>query len=118
MDELIGDHAFNTATCSLVRPMALPMKMRVGVVELVRLFVPEESRGKGDASQLLHNICREADKQRKVIMLSVQADDTGLCAFYTRFGFQPIQAKPVLMARHPFAAPLKRSAIGDAVSVN
>lgn len=115
MDELIGPHNFGAASCLVVRANALPVKMRAGIAELTKLFTPEASRGKGDATQLLHNVCRIADRDNAVLMLGVRDDEIGLCAFYTRFGFQPIQAKPMLMARRPGATPVIATPITKAL---
>lgn len=106
MDELIGRRSHITATCDMIVSIALPAAMRRNVRELHALHVPEEDRRKGYASQLLHDICREADEHHLTLMLSVEeTDKERLAEWYTRFGFWPIQVWPLLMARMPGASP-------------
>lgn len=118
MDELNGSHVFGNAKCRLVPPVALPMNWRGRVSELVGLYTDEAHRCSGDASQLLHNVCRLADDADVMLILSVENDSPALCSFYTRFGFLPIQAKPLLMARMVGAAPLARSAVNKALDLH
>jgi N-acetylglutamate synthase-like GNAT family acetyltransferase len=79
---------------------AVPVKMRRDIRELHNLFVPEADRGNGYGAQLLHDVCREADEHKLTLLLAVDADKIeSMVPWYTRWGFQPIQAKPLLMAR-------------------
>jgi predicted N-acetyltransferase YhbS len=114
MDELIGRRRHITATCDLIVSNALPMGMRRNVRELHDLHTPEEDRGKGYASQLMHDLCRDADEHGMLLMLV--ADDVKLAAFYSRWGFQPIQAKPLIMARMCGATPRTVKPISQAIN--
>lgn len=117
MDELKGQRSYMTATCNLIVSTALPVRMRRAVRELHALNVPEEDRRKGYATQLLHDVCREADEQALTLMLSVDGEDKArLAAWYSRYGFQPIQATPLLMARMPGATPRTLKPIARALA--
>jgi len=61
--------------------------------------VPEEFRGKGEGTELLKEVCSEADEKR--IMLVLIADTEKLAMYYERFGFMAIQKNPILMVRSP-----------------
>ena len=114
--DVLGERSFKTATCKLVSSIALPVRMRPMVRELTMLYVPHDDRKKGYGSQLLHDVCREVDSQNLTLLLQVEeSDKERLCAWYTRFGFQPIQAKPILMARVPGSAPMAASPISSAI---
>lgn len=113
MDELTGRRRHLTATCNLIVSNALPLGMRRNVRELNDLHVPEEDRRKGYASQLLHDICREADEHG--LLLILVADDVQLAGWYSRWGFQPINAQPILMARMAGATPRTLKPITKAI---
>ena len=115
MDVMTGKREHETASCNLVVSNALPLGMRRKVRELHALIVPEQDRNKGYASQLLHDVCREADEHGMTLFLSVDGGEK-LIAFYTRWGFQPIQAKPVLMARMAGATPRTLKPISQALA--
>lgn len=115
MDELKGRRSYISATCNLVVSAALPVAMRKAVRELHDLRVPEQDRSKGYATQLLHDVCREADEHNLTLMLCV-AEPMWLIAWYSRFGFQPIQAAPVLMARMPGSTPRTLKPISKALA--
>ena len=114
---MTGDRQHESATCRLVVSSALPVKMRPKVRELVALKVPDSDQRKGYGSQLLHDVCREADEQNMTLLLTVSEDDKArLCAWYTRFGFMPIQATPILMARMPGSTPRTLKPIAQAAT--
>ena len=114
---MIGPRQSGSATCKLVVSIALPVKMRSQVRELTALSTPAADQRKGYASQLLHDVCKEADAQNITLFLAVAEEDKQrLCAWYTRFGFQPIQAKPTLMARMPGSTPRVLQPIARAVT--
>lgn len=107
---MTGYRHFKSASLRLCVPLGLEAddpeetaRMREGIREIID--VRSESRGKGHATKLLHNVCTEADVDRKVLMLQVKKFDEGmdedkLLKFYSRFGFTTIQTEPVtLMAR-------------------
>lgn len=104
--KMVGKRVWESASCELVISKALPPKMRPEIRELVRLGVPEADRKKGYASQLLHDVCREADGHDLTLLLSIEGDDKErLCNWYARYGFMPIQVRPLLMARMPGSTP-------------
>ena len=68
--------------------------------EITNFEVPEEHRGKGEGTELLKDICAQADEEGIILML--KADTLRLENYYTRQGFTTIQANPViLMVRQP-----------------
>jgi len=67
--------------------------------EITEFFVPEEHRGKGDGSELLKEVCEQADSER--LLLLIIADTERLANFYYLHGFKTIQEKPILMVRSP-----------------
>lgn len=92
---------------------ALPVEMRARTREIHELEVPHDKQHQGYATSLMHKVCREADKQNIVLVLYPQpfGDNIALSRrqliewYEGRFGFQCIQAEPVLMARLPGATP-------------
>lgn len=85
-------------------PTALPMHMRGKVREIVSLETEAEHRGKGYAKDLLARICISADLSDTWLMLVAEPGDDGtdkqrLLNLYSRAGFAPIQADPILMVR-------------------
>jgi hypothetical protein len=103
-----GTRIEGAASLKLAIPTALPDHMRGQVIEVRSLRTEPTERNKGAASDLMLSVCLEADMARKFLFLCVEpdidspVDETGLVNFYMRFGFMPIQAKPILMTR-PFA---------------
>ena len=102
---MIGTRTLGHASLKLCVPTALPDDIRGPVVELRSLHTRKDKRGKGAASALMQEVCQEADKRRRFLLLHVKADgpmDTeALANFYIRNGFTPIQAEPIVMLR-PF----------------
>lgn len=71
--------------------------------EITEFYVPEEHRGKGDGTELLNEVCDQADQDNIILMIT--ADNQRLQSFYCRHGFVTIQDMPViLMARQPKVA--------------
>jgi N-acetylglutamate synthase-like GNAT family acetyltransferase len=101
-----GQRSYCEASCRLVVSTAIPFSMRAAVREVVALYTPPEMRSCGYASQLMHDVCREADEHNITLLLVVDHDIMRLVPWYTRFGFQTIQAKPIMMARMVKATPL------------
>ena len=61
---------------------------------------------KGDATTLMWSVCAEADRELKTLIIQVRPfsqgmNDDQLKKFYSKFGFEEIQADPCLMARSP-----------------
>lgn len=106
------NYAVGPATCRLRRSNALPPHMRERTREVCCLRVPAAEQGKGYATTLMHTVCRKADAEALVLILWPQPfGDIALSAaqlesWYAReFGFQRLQADPVLLARMPGATP-------------
>jgi N-acetylglutamate synthase-like GNAT family acetyltransferase len=91
---------------SLRPPTSLPFHMRKRVVELYGLETDPDYRRRGDATELMLTVCVEADMNKTFLFLAVVSnggmEQADLAAWYARFGFLPIQAKPLLMTR-PYA---------------
>jgi GNAT superfamily N-acetyltransferase len=92
---------------------ALPLAMRRQVYEISAVRTEPEYRGRGDASALVFSTCGDADLAGKFLLVHVEPDpdsplDRGkLAQFYSRFGFAPIQAEPLLMVRPCIGKPCK-----------
>jgi predicted GNAT family acetyltransferase len=92
---------------------ALPIHMRKQVYEISSVRTEPEYRGQGWASELLFSTCTDADIAGKFLMVHVKPDDDSpldrnrLAEFYSRFGFAPIQAEPLLMVRPCIGRPCK-----------
>lgn len=76
----------------------IPSKAVPGVMELTNLKTEEGHEGKGYATDVMNDACKDADIGGHVLMLMATPD---LKAFYERFAFVQIQKKPMLMARQP-----------------
>lgn len=118
-----GLRTLGEATLTIGVCRALPPEMRPQTRELSGLEVPPESRGEGQASALMHQVCDEADAAGITLVLFVQPfndPDMGraqLIDWYAkRFGFMPIQADPPLMARMPGSTPRTLSPVSKAVT--
>lgn len=98
-----GKRTYGGARLMLVIPTALPAKMRGRVVELRGLYTKPESRGVGDAINLMLATTTEADMGGYFLFLAVEpaagTDRQRLLNLYLRHGFLPIQADPLLMTR-------------------
>lgn len=73
---------------------------------ITQVAVRPEHRGKGAASRLLDEVCRNADHERVRLLLSVDPDGTGLSAsalrsFYERHGFVAMNEEGAVMVREP-----------------
>lgn len=78
----------------------IPPNQRGFVREITCFNVPEEHRGKGEGTELLQDVCEQADI--KGLTLIIIADTPRLQLFYARHGFMTIQDEPViLMMRKP-----------------
>ena len=88
--------------------MALPKHLRARTRELVKIHTPAAYQGNGHATELLRQVCQEADEAGLTLVLWPRpyGDDIALSAgmlsdWYARMGFRVIQPDPVLMARAP-----------------
>jgi ribosomal protein S18 acetylase RimI-like enzyme len=73
---------------------------------ITQVAVRPEKRGKGAASRLLDEVCKNADHERVRLLLSVDPDGTGLSAsalrsFYARRGFVVLTEDSAVMVREP-----------------
>lgn len=84
---------------------ALPQAMRSRVYEISHVRTEPEYRGMGYATDLMLKACLDADLSGKFLMVHVEPDSDspmdkqGLAEFYSKHGFRPIQADPLLMVR-------------------
>ena len=94
-----GTIQLGNASLHLGYPQIVPGNLRGFAREITEFYVPEEFRGKGEGTELLKDVCEQADE--KNILLVLIADTQKLGMFYERFGFSAIQKEPVLMIRAP-----------------
>lgn len=95
-----GTVELGNASIHIGYSQVVPPNQRGHARELTEFCVPDEHRGKGEGTNLLSEICREADE--KHLLLIISADTKRLEDFYARFGFVTIQRDNViLMARKP-----------------
>lgn len=91
-----------------------------GVLEVVRVWTDPEARKQGFATELLKDICNDADIDGRVLMLNPKVFGRvgleSLEPWYQRFGFKVIQKSPVLMARMPEIYKTKLSDMAAAAS--
>lgn len=111
---ITGIRHYENASCKVLICTALPRGMRAKTREIVSVDVPENLRKQGMATQLLMNICDEADAHKIVLTLFPKPFGTGpmmtqdqLIDWYSnKFGFHAIQSQPVvMMARMPGSTP-------------
>ena len=77
--------------------------------EITNFHVDEKHRGKGEGTELLNDVCSQADNEG--LLLLMIADTPRLESYYKRFDFVTIQADNViLMARQPKI--IRREAVG------
>lgn len=108
-----GVRYHENASCKVSICVAIPNSMRTKTREITHVDVPENLRGQGMATQMLLNVCDEADVHKMILVLFPKPFGEGpklskdkLVEWYSRrFGFQIIQLNPVMMARMPFATP-------------
>lgn len=123
-----GVRHYENASCKVAICTAIPNSMRAKTREIVSIDVPENLRRQGMATQMILNICDEADAHKMVLLLfpkpfgdGPKLTVDGLIKWYSeKFGFQVIQAKPIMMARMPFATPgpFKPNYVADLIDRN
>lgn len=96
-----GTIQLGNASLHLGYSQIVPPTKRGMAREITELFVPEEFRGKGEATALLNDVCDQADTAGLLLLLIADSKELGL--FYERFGFAAIQQHPILMVRTPKA---------------
>lgn len=108
----LGPRTNGNASCKLSVPTALPLPMRQNIIELSAMRTCPDHRGKGEATELLLDVCLEADMHRRFLFLAVSPDadsplDTKqLAEFYSRFSFLPIQSSPTVLMVRPYVGAL------------
>ena len=103
-----GTRTNEHASLQVKVPSALPLEMRRHIREVTAVQTDPEHRGKGHAKALLERVCIAADLSDTWLLLHVDPSDDettmpGLIKLYTRFGFMPFQAQPLLMIRRSAA---------------
>jgi GNAT superfamily N-acetyltransferase len=88
--------------------MALPKRLRDRTREITKIHTPAKEQGQGHATELLSEVCDEADRAGLTLVLWPRpyGDDIALShamlqQWYESFGFRVIQPEPVFMARAP-----------------
>ena len=96
----LGQRRHEGASLELSVSEALPRHLAC-IIEISKLQTPKLLRRMGLATDLLLQVCDEADAEGVVLMLMPEGEDW-LEQWYARFGFATIQTEPVvLMARPP-----------------
>lgn len=123
-----GIRHYENASCKVLMCVAIPNRLRTRTREIVSIDVPENLRRQGMATQLLRNICDEADAHRMTLIVFPKPFGDGpkmsqrdLIEWYdSKFGFRAIQAEPVMMARIPYASlrPPKLNFIAQVIDRN
>lgn len=95
-----GTLSLGNASCYIGYSQVTKPNQRGLLREITNFEVPEEHRGKGDGTELLKDICDQADERG--IVLLIKADTIRLEIFYKRHGFITLQALPdIIMVRQP-----------------
>ena len=103
----LGTREHEGASLELSQSKELPENLSA-IIEVSKLQTPKLQRRKGLATDLLMQVCDEADAEGIVLMLMPDGEEW-LQGFYGRFGFATIQTEPVvLMARPPNLNAAKR----------
>lgn len=97
-----GTIQLGNASLHISYPQIVPGNLRGFAREISEFNVPEAFRGNGEGSELLKDVCEQADE--KNILLVIIADTERLMKYYERFGFIAIQATPILMVRTPLGS--------------
>jgi GNAT superfamily N-acetyltransferase len=98
-----GTYTSGHASCKLRYSQAVPANLRGRLLEVTRLFTPEQHRGKGHATKLIEKLARYADADRITLLLMPKPygesapDVFALLQFYARHGFIELQDKPVIL---------------------
>jgi predicted GNAT family acetyltransferase len=106
-----GARMHGPASLRLSFNTTVPAHLRGGLLELSHLTTPSQHRRQGYASILMQKVCAEADRAGKLLLLRPLPfdgdgpDQQQLADWYSRFGFDPIQESPLLMARPAGAQP-------------
>jgi ribosomal protein S18 acetylase RimI-like enzyme len=97
---MLGKYEYEGASCWLRMMTDLPMQLRDGVRLVHDLKTEVGMQGRGMATKLLKNICEEADKDQRTLIL--MPDSVMLQKWYNKHGFKIVQTEPaILMMRVP-----------------
>jgi hypothetical protein len=96
---MLGKYEYEGASCWLRMMADLPMQLRDGVRLVHGLKTAVGMQGRGMATKLLKNICEEADKDQRTLIL--MPDSVMLQKWYNKHGFVKVQDEPPLMVRQP-----------------
>ena len=94
-----GVRRYRSASVKLGYTALVCAHMRGKLREVSHFNTPAEERGNGYGTNLMREICRDADRDRIVLMLL--PDTQRLSEWYARFGFVTIQDDPDVMMREP-----------------
>ena len=98
-----GTYTSGHASCKLRYSQVVPANLRGRLLEVTRLFTPEQHRNKGHATKLIEKLARYADADRITLLLMPKPYGESalgvpeLLQFYARFGFAELQDKPVIL---------------------
>lgn len=102
-----GTRTNGPAGLQLVRMAGIDESVTKGLLEVKSVKTVKTQRRQGHASSLMALLCKEADADGTILVLTPEQFDNGpigtqqLKGWYERFGFAVIQEKPVLMCRDP-----------------
>jgi len=101
-----GTRELNGASCKVLKPAALPAHMHNDIREITKVEVPAELRRQGLATALMESVCKEADKFKMVLILTVEPYGDGTMSreelvnwYATTFNFHELPGQSGLMAR-------------------
>jgi predicted GNAT family acetyltransferase len=119
MDGMKREWSNEFASLQVVANPELPAHMGDRVREVVKVWTDPGHRAQGYATELMKQVCEEADVEGVVLILQPRPFENNiskdkLIAWYKRFGFVKLQDKPVLMARAP-TFKVRMSMVGAAV---
>tara|TARA_R110000823_G_C15937072_1_gene500045 strand:- start:2719 stop:3093 length:375 start_codon:yes stop_codon:yes gene_type:complete len=105
---IAGQRTSGPASLKVRVSLALPKHLRDKTREITKVHTPAAEQGNGHATELLQQVCDEADAAGLTLVLwprpygdDIALSQAQLQAWYARFGFRVIQPAPVLMARAP-----------------
>lgn len=97
------------ASLELVHMAGIEESVKAGLLEVKSVHTVETQRRQGHASNLMALLCKEADQDGTILVLTPARYGNGplgrlqLQRWYEAFGFKVIQDMPVLMCRDPLA---------------
>lgn len=94
-----GVYEHESARCRVTYSQMVPPHLRGRCREVYGVKALEQGKGHGTA--LMRKLCDSADSARLCLLLTVDDGNKRLVAWYAGFGFTPIQADPLVMARMP-----------------